>query len=120
MGAPVRCGTEAGFRRHHDLGDAGCAACWDAHEVALANRRESRRRRPGRPINPLQYRLAMRGDEPAEALVPADRELLVRTLVEWGWRDVRIAELTRMTTYTTCRIRERIGLAANQPARSAA
>lgn len=116
-----RCGTEAAFQRHQDLGHSACAPCWDAHEVALANRRERRRRRAGHPVNPLQYRLALRGQEPAEALVPADRELLVRTLVGWGWRDLRIAELTSMTTYTTARIRERLGLAAHPaPARTAA
>ena len=116
----VRCGTEAAFQRHRDLGDAGCAKCWDAHEVALANRRERYRRRPGAPIHPIHYRAALAGREPGEALNGADRELLVRTLVAWGWTDLRIAEHTRMTTYTTCRIRERIGLAANQPERRAA
>ena len=107
------CGTEAAFQRRQDLGMPACAHCWDAHEVALANRRERYRRRPTRPVNPLQYRLALRGKEPAEALAGSDRELLVRTLVGWGWPDRRIAELTSMTTYTTARIRDRLGLPAN-------
>lgn len=118
--ARPRCGTEAGFQRHHDLGDAGCAACWDAHEVALANRRERYRRHPNRPTNPIQYRAALTGREPAEALCGADRDLLWRTLVGWGWTDRRIAEHTRTTTYTTVRIRERLGLSANRPAERSA
>ena len=108
-----RCGTEAAFQRHQDLGDGACAPCWDAHEVALANRRVRYSQRSGRPVNPIQYRAALAGREPAEALVAADRELLVRTLTAWGWTDRRIAEHTRQTLYTTARIRGRLGLAAN-------
>jgi hypothetical protein len=113
------CGTEDGWQRHEDAGQAPCYRCRAAHAVAEANRR-TRYRAPTGPRRPVQYQAALRGREPAEALLPADRELLVRTLVEWGWTDLSIAELTRMTLYTTCRIRERIGLPANQPARSAA
>lgn len=55
------------------------------------------------------------GSEPAELLDPRDREDLVAGLVDRGWTDRQIAEHTRMSTYTTARIRERIGLPANQP-----
>lgn len=55
------------------------------------------------------------GVEPAEALHTRDREDLVAGLVERGWTDQQIATHTRMTTYTTARIRERLGLAPNQP-----
>lgn len=48
------------------------------------------------------------GREPAEVLDPRDREDLVASLVERGWSDVQIAVLTRMSTYTTARIRVRV------------
>lgn len=50
------------------------------------------------------------GKEPAEALDPRDREDLVAGLVERGWTDLEIAAHTRMTLYTTARIRQRIGM----------
>lgn len=53
------------------------------------------------------------GREPAESLDPRDREDLVAALLERGWSDTQIAVLTRMSTYTTARIRVRLGLAAN-------
>lgn len=54
------------------------------------------------------------GREPAESLPTKDREDLVYHLVhELGWTDVHIAEHTRMSTATTARIRERIGLEPN-------
>lgn len=58
----------------------------------------------------LLWRACCAGREPAEALDPRDREDLVASLVERGWSDVDIAVLTRMSTYTTARIRQRIGL----------
>ncbi len=51
------------------------------------------------------------GLEPAEALDPRDREDLVAALVARAWTDVEIAVLTRMSTYTSARIRERLELA---------
>jgi hypothetical protein len=48
------------------------------------------------------------GREPAESLDPRDREDLVAELVARGWSDVQIAVLTRMSTYTTARIRQRV------------
>jgi hypothetical protein len=53
------------------------------------------------------------GREPAEALPSYLRDWLVQDLVSQGWTDVEIATWTRMTTYTTARIRNRLGLAAN-------
>ena len=57
-----------------------------------------------------------RGAMPAEALHPRDREDLVYALHERGWSDVEIAVHTRMTVYTTDRIRTRMGLAPNASA----
>jgi hypothetical protein len=54
-----------------------------------------------------------RGTQPAELLDPAQREHLVYDLWCDGWTDVEIATHTRMTTYTTGRIRDRLGLAAH-------
>lgn len=53
------------------------------------------------------------GGEPAEVLDTTDREDLVHELWRLNWTDVAIAQHTRMTTYTTARIRERLGLGAN-------
>lgn len=53
------------------------------------------------------------GLEPAEALPTYARDWLVHDLVSEGWTDVEIATWTRMSTYTTARIRERLRLTAN-------
>lgn len=53
------------------------------------------------------------GEFPAEALTPGDREDLIRQLHQLGWSDVDIAIHTKQSTYTTARIRERLGLAPN-------
>lgn len=114
------CGTELGHVRHVDYGEAPCMRCYDALTVAEANRRE-RSRPSSRPVNPLQYRQALTGSEPAEALAQADRHRLVAHLHGWGWTDARIAEHTRMTAYTTARIRDHLALPPHcLPARSAA
>lgn len=63
----------------------------------------------------LRYEAALAGREPAEALTTRDRARLVAHLVRQGWTDVQIAGLTRMTTYTTARIRTRLDLPANPP-----
>lgn len=60
-----------------------------------------------------------RGDLPAELLEPADRERLVRWFWRLGWTDVEIATRTFMTTYTTGRIRARLGLAAHPSTKGA-
>jgi DNA-binding NarL/FixJ family response regulator len=60
------------------------------------------------------------GREPAEALDTRDREDLVAELVGRGWSDAEIAVLTRMSTYTTARIRSWLGLPANRPTVEAA
>lgn len=59
------------------------------------------------------YRECRAGREPAESLPTYAREWLVHELWTNGWTDAEIAAWTRMTTYTTARIRERLGLAVN-------
>lgn len=62
----------------------------------------------------IAWRLALLGDWPAEALSTVDRAQLVRILHGRGWTDVEIAAHTLMTTYTTGRIRARLGLAPHK------
>lgn len=61
----------------------------------------------------LVWRLALAGEWPADALSTLDRQALVLILHQRGWTDVEIACHTRMSTYTTARIRTRLGLAAH-------
>lgn len=58
-----------------------------------------------------RYARARAGLEPAETLTTRERERLVGDLHALGWTDVEIAEHTRMTTYTTARIRARVARA---------
>jgi len=60
------------------------------------------------PDHPLQYRAALQGLLPAEALTTRDRHRLVALFIDAGMSDVEIADRTRMTTYTTNRIRRDI------------
>jgi hypothetical protein len=53
------------------------------------------------------------GKEPAESLPRFAREWLVHELWSQHWTDVEIACWTRMSTYTTACIRERLGLSRN-------
>ena len=63
------------------------------------------------------YRRALRGELPAEALSnTGDREQLVHELWTAGWTDVQIASHTRWSSYTVARIRERLGHVANRTA----
>lgn len=62
------------------------------------------------PDHPLQYRAALQGLEPADALTTRDRHRLVALFIDSGLSDVEIADRTRMTTYTTNRIRREIFL----------
>lgn len=61
------------------------------------------------------YQLARDGEIPAEALPTPLRWRLVSELHADGWTDTDIAAWTRMTTYTTARIRDGMGLAPNRP-----
>lgn len=62
----------------------------------------------------LLWRACFEGREPAEALHWRDREDLVAGLVQAGWTDLEIAALTRMSLYTTARIRRRLVLSPNR------
>lgn len=62
------------------------------------------------PDHPLQYRAALAGREPAEALTTRDRHRLVALFIDAGMSDVEIANRTRMTTYTANRIRREVFL----------
>jgi hypothetical protein len=58
----------------------------------------------------------LEGHEPAESLPNVDRADLVWHLIhDLGWTDREVADHTRMTDYTTARIREHLGLNPNQP-----
>lgn len=56
------------------------------------------------------------GELPAEVLPPDARAQLVAELHRRGWTDTEIATHTRMTTYTTARIRDALLLPSNRPA----
>lgn len=66
------------------------------------------------------YRTCLAGRAPAEELPTYLRERLLARLHGDGWTDLDIAVHTRMTLYTTVRIRERLGLSANHEKRGAA
>lgn len=112
---PAVCGTDRGYQHHRALREVPCPPCSAAH--AVTNRHNRDWQRQHRHVDePLRYAAARAGREPAEALTTHDRHRLVAELTARGWPDVRIAELTRMTTYTTARIRHRLGLAPNSAA----
>jgi hypothetical protein len=57
------------------------------------------------------WRRCVAGNEPAEALPTRDREDLIwHPVHDLGWTDREVAEHTRMTEYTTARIRNHLGL----------
>lgn len=70
--------------------------------------------------NQRRWKGCLSGQIPAEQLPTLEREHLVRLLHRRGWTDLQIAVHTRMTLYTTVRIRERLGLSANHDERGAA
>lgn len=55
-------------------------------------------------------RRCLRGELIAEELTSTSRELVVAWLHAQGLTDTEVAERTRMSTYTTSRIRSRLGL----------
>jgi len=59
------------------------------------------------------YECARLGLIPAEVLSQQQRWTLVAELHGAGWGDRRIAELTRLSEYTTARIRSLMGLRPN-------
>ena len=66
------------------------------------------------------YRACMDGQLPAEELPAYLRARLLTQLHALGWTDLEIAVHTRMTLYTTARIRDRLGLSPNISERGAA
>lgn len=99
------CGTEIGYRRHRADKIRPCLECCAAHAVEVGGRR--------------LYNAAREGREPAEILDQAERWALVRELHAAGWDDGRIAVHTRMSTYTTVRIRDGLGLVCHSDAQPA-
>lgn len=90
-----------------------------------AARRQIIRRRRGRDRNKpgVQGRLyqeCLNGRAPAEELPAYLRARLLTRLHGQGWTDLEIAVHTRMTLYTTARIRNRLGLSPNTSERGAA
>lgn len=69
--------------------------------------------RPGARSPNERWRQCCAGQLPAEALSQRDREDLIAELVDHGWTDTDIAAHTRLSTYTTGRIRSRLGLEPN-------
>lgn len=63
----------------------------------------------------VRFTLCLAGREVAEALPTRERGLLVAVLCLSGWTDQQIADHTRMTLYTTARIRARLELSPNEP-----
>lgn len=61
------------------------------------------------------WRRCWEGREPAESLASQDREDMIYHLHRHGWSDLDMAQLTRLSLYTTGRIRDRLGLQPNQP-----
>lgn len=106
-------GTESGYRRHLADSEPPCQDCCAGHAEHNANWRN--RARVTTPDHPLHYQAARLGNEPAEALTTRDRQRLVTELHTLQWADHEIAAHTRMTTYTTARIRGSLGLAPHQP-----
>lgn len=75
----------------------------------------------GRPRTRQQlYDACWRGEEPAESLDTEDRDLLVHELFTQNWTVIQIAYHCRMSTYTTGRIWERLGLAPHHQREAAA
>lgn len=65
------------------------------------------------PAWPRTFAAVMAGEEPADALTSGDRRLLVARLWEQGMTDVEVAEVTRMTMFSSARIRTELDLPAN-------
>lgn len=55
------------------------------------------------------------GELPAELLERGDRDQLIYELWKAGWTDAEVAAHTRLSTYTSARIRERLGLSVHVP-----
>lgn len=76
---------------------------------------------PPRPsTSPRLLEACWAGREPAEVLTRGERDLLLFELWRRHWTDLEIALHMKQSLYTTCRIRERLGLQAHRPSEGAA
>lgn len=76
---------------------------------------------PLRPAtNPVVLAACWAGREPSELLTRGERDLLLFDLWMKGWTDLEMSVHMKQSTYTTCRIRERLGLEARRPSEEAA
>lgn len=60
------------------------------------------------------------GQEPAERLTRGERDLLLFELWTKGWTDLQMSVHMKLTLFTTCRIRERLGLPVRRACEEAA
>jgi hypothetical protein len=70
--------------------------------------------------NPLTLAACWAGKWPAEMLARGERDLLLFELWRAGRTDLEISQHMKETLYTTCRIRNRLGLEARSPTEEAA
>ncbi len=116
----ARCGTEPGYQIHRRRKHVPCRPCCTAHAAYVAEWRAGKVKPVIGPDEPIRYAMARAGREPAEALTGRDRWRLVAELHRAGLSDVEVAAWTRMTLYTTARIRTDMGLSRVAPSSSTA
>lgn len=76
---------------------------------------------PRKPFtSPRVLALCWAGKLPAETLTRKERDLLLFELWAKGWTDLQISAHMKLTLFTTCRIRERLGLPVRRPSEEAA
>lgn len=76
---------------------------------------------PRKPFtSPQTLALCWAGKEPAELLTRGERDLLLFELWFKGWTDLQISVHMKLTLFTTCRIRERLGLSVRRACEEAA
>lgn len=76
---------------------------------------------PRRPsTSPQTLAACWAGREPAELLARGERDLLLFELWFKGWTDLQVSVHMKLTLFTTCRIRERLGLPIRRACEEAA
>lgn len=76
---------------------------------------------PRKPFtSPQTLAACWAGKEPAELLTRGERDLLLFELWMKGWTDLQVSVHMKLTLFTTCRIRERLGLPVRRPSREEA